>query len=460
MADQSQAGAVDDDAPFPRPARAWGAVAVLAVVTVFAFLDRQLIYLMVDPMRKTLGVTDTQISLIQGLAFVLFFTLVGLPLGRMADRFNRRNLIIVGVLLWSLMTMLCGLAHDFWSLFAARSGVGIGEAILAPAAYSMVSDYFAPTQRGRAIGVISMCSGVGAGLSFMAGSAILRHIPGDSTVHIPVFGAVLGWQLVFILAGLPGAVVSLLLFLVREPQRRELATSDYKHTNVWPLLRRHWSAHWRAFVAVYGAAGFLALMSYAISGWTIAYFIRHFGMSASVVGAIVGATVIFSGLIQGPASGFVGDMFAKWRLGGRILIFPVLCLVALPFSIAWPLATTPMLALTLLVLANTIGNTALLTGPALVQELAPNEIRGLLLAGLATFQGIIGAGLGPTSVALVTDFVFHDDTKLGFSIMAIAVPSYVMAALLAGFGARSYARCRADVLALTSHHPIDLATAR
>src|SRR5690606_31508962 len=240
---QTQAAAGE---PWPRPAVAWYAVVILVIAFVFSFIDRIIIAMLVDPLKQDLGLSDTQLGILQGLAFAVFYAVVGLPIGRWADRYSRRMIIASGIFLWSIMTAVCGLARNFWELFLARVGVGVGEAALSPAAYSMIADYFPKEKLGRAVGVYQAGAFFGAGLSFLVGGLIIQAVAKAGDISLPLVGAVRPWQVVFFVVGLPGVLVALLMFTVREPARRgQLAV----HAAGIPLgtVVRYALSRWRVF---------------------------------------------------------------------------------------------------------------------------------------------------------------------------------------------------------------------
>ena len=198
----------------------WMVVAILMIAYVFSFVDRQILNLLVGPIRRDLGISDTQMSLLMGFSFAIFYTILGIPLGRLADRVSRRGLITTGVLVWSAMTALCGFAYSYWQLFLCRIGVGVGEATLSPAAYSMIADYFPPERRATAISVYSMGIFLGSGLAFLLGGLVIKFAVAQGTMALPLIGEVRPWQLVFFVLGGSGIVFSLAFLLVREPPRQ------------------------------------------------------------------------------------------------------------------------------------------------------------------------------------------------------------------------------------------------
>ena len=180
----------DSEPPWPNPIYAWYVVGVLMLAYTNSFIDRQILYLLFEPIRNDIGISDTQISLLAGLAFSVFYTVMGIPLARLADQSNRKAIITVGVASWSLMTALCGAAQNFWQLFLARIGVGVGEATLSPAAFSIISDYFPKNRIARAFSVYSMGVYFGAGLAMMIGGLVIKMVSASPTVVLPLVGEV------------------------------------------------------------------------------------------------------------------------------------------------------------------------------------------------------------------------------------------------------------------------------
>jgi MFS family permease len=192
----------------PRALRyAWYVVGVLMLVYVFSFLDRQIFSLIVGPLRRDLHISDTQVSLLQGFSFAVFYTFFGIPIGRLADVYNRRTIIVAGLLLWSAFTAGCGLAGTFLGLLLLRMGVGVGEAALSPAAYSLITDYFPARRLATAISVYSMGIYIGSGLSFLLGGIAVRYATTQEMWTLPIVGAMRPWQLIFFIVGLPGLLL-------------------------------------------------------------------------------------------------------------------------------------------------------------------------------------------------------------------------------------------------------------
>src|SRR5208282_5227953 len=210
----------ESDQSYPSTRWVWYTVAILLCAYIFSFIDRQILNLLVAPVRRDLRISDTEMSLLIGFSFALFYSVLGLPFGRLADSANRPRLIFAGMLTWSLMTGGCGLVNSYWQLFLLRMGVGIGEATLSPAAYSMISDSFPPDKRSVPFGVYTMATYVGGGFAFLFGGLLLRSFGTREIFHLPLLGAVRPWQTLFLLLGVSGILFVLVLLTLRDPSRK------------------------------------------------------------------------------------------------------------------------------------------------------------------------------------------------------------------------------------------------
>src|SRR5271154_1457585 len=245
MAAQSSAAEAagnGDSSPYPSSFSAWYSVAVLMLMYIFSFIDRTTISLLVEPMKRDLHISDTQIGMLQGLAFALLYPFLGLPIARLSDRHSRRAIIAGGVFVWSIMATLCGLARSAVQLFMARVGVGVGEAALSPAAYSIITDSFPRSKLGGAFGVYNIGIPIGAGTALLLGGIVVGAVShAGANYTLPLFGPVHAWQIVFIVTGAPGVVLPLLLLTFREPARRGLlrtkSAGDSRAASSKPPLR-------------------------------------------------------------------------------------------------------------------------------------------------------------------------------------------------------------------------------
>lgn len=436
----------------PSPARAHLTLAVLTLAYVFSFLDRIVINLLVEPMRRDLGLSDLQISLLMGTSFAIFYTLCGLPLGWMADRCDRRKLIATGVAVWSLMTVACGFVRGYGGLFIARLGVGAGEATLTPAAHSMIADLFPRERLGRAMSVYALGIYVGSGLALLLGALAIRLAEQRSRWVLPLVGEVFPWQMVFVFVGLPGLLVALAVLALREPPRRDAAAPmHWRETLAWLRSERGFMTHHLL------GFGLLSLVAYASAAWIPTAFVRSFGFSAVQAALLLGGmTVVFSvaGCVAG---GLWSDRLARGagprarlRVGVWAGIGLALSCVALAAAPGATLAAAALVPLCVFVALPFGAATAVLA------EVAPPRLRGQASALYLFAVSVIGIGLGPTAVAFVTERVFGEPAAVRQAIAVVCAAAGLGAALLlhrAGrLGSASAALRLVPATAAQDHH--------
>lgn len=430
-------------APYPSLGYAAWVIGVLFLVTLFSQLDRQLPALLVRPIRDHFQISDTAFSLLQGYAFSICYTLTGLPLGRLVDRAVRRNLIFWGLLFWSLMTALSGLADSYTVLFLARMGVGVGEAVLAPAAYSIIADYVAPARRGRALAFYYTSLAVGSGASMLLGGWLLGAIPPQG-MALPLLGTMPAWRICFLAAAAPGLLLGALLFSIREPVRRELGVQAERCSvgQVAAFLRQHRATFGR--LLTYPAL--LAVIGYGMLSWAPALFDRRFGMPASRAGMVLGIIIAVAGLGGTLLGGYLSDRWLRMRVpAARFRVALAGTVVCAPTAVLWPLAGDAGTAFALLgcaVFGLSISQSA---APACIQEVCPNNMRGQAVSVYLLIAGLLGIGLGPTLVALVSDHILRDDGKLHWAISATVLPTALAAIWLCWSGLRPFEATRSLV---------------
>ena len=303
---------VEEDA-FPKPGYAWYVVGVLTLVYIFSFIDRQILNLLVRPIRRDLGITDFQMSLLMGFTFALFYTFFGIPLGRLADSRSRRTIIAAGFTVWSMMTAACGLAKNFLQMLLLRMGVGVGEAALSPAAYSIITDYFPPKRRATAISVYSMGIYIGSGIAFIVGGIVAGVASAQETWYLPLVGATRPWQVVFFIVGLPGVLLALLMYTVREPVRRgiRLRQTSYGKTSVARVPLRdvigYLGRNWTTFLCHNVGFALLSFSSYGSSAWIPTFFVRNHGWTESRAGQVYGWIIAIASTLGVVAGGRLAD---------------------------------------------------------------------------------------------------------------------------------------------------------
>ena len=423
---------------------------VLVLAYLLAFVDRQLLYLLVGPIREDLDIGDFQFSLISGWAFALFYTLMGIPIGRLADIGNRRNIIAVGVALWSLMTALCGLAKNFTLLFLARVGVGVGEAALSPPAYSLLSDYFTARQLPRAMAVFTLGISMGGGVAYLIGGAVVGWVSELSSVSLPLVGSLRPWQLAFVVIGICGLPMALLVLTIAEPVRLFGGHSNQTQQTepFFSLLKTTWQTR-QDYAAILFVVPLLSVVGYAFLSWYPEFLIRSFSMPRSQAGYIVGWLYLIagsSGTLGGAwLAGFMarcGYLDANVRLIAVVAtLLPIPAVLTVQLSLPW--LSIFFGGITILLLSSYFG-----VALAALQLITPNRSRASLSALLLLANNLLGLGIGTSLVAALTEFGFGYDRALGHSIAIVAAVFSTVAAYtawrslngyrtaLAGFDAR------------------------
>lgn len=411
---------------WPHSGWAWFAVAALMVAYTSSFIDRQILTLLVQPIRADLTITDTQFSLLAGIAFSLFYTVMGVPLARLADRGSRRWIIFWGIVVWSVMTVACGLANSFWALFAARIGVGIGEAALSPAAYSMISDYFPPRQRARALAVYSMAPYLGAGLALMIGGAVIDIIAQAGAMKLPFVGELAPWQQTFVLVGAPGLLIAALFVVVREPPRQGVVKSGVQAGVLGYMWSRKSTFYMLIFAfSIFGMAG----ISYL--AWAPAVLIRQHGMTPAEVGFAYGLVLLAAATPGVLVGGWLTDMFAgKGRTDAPVRVAILALVASIPFAIAMPLMPDRDQALAALAGFSFFAGVMNSLPATSLQAVAPNQLRAQITAIYFLIGNLISLGLGPTVVAAISDNWLGGDQRIGLSLAIVSGATITVAALM------------------------------
>lgn len=387
---------------------AWYVVFVLMICYTLSFIDRQILSLLVAPIKQDLGISDARIGLLQGLAFAVFYTLLGLPLGRIADRRSRRNLIAVGVFFWSLMTAVCSFASSFGSLFLARMGVGVGEATLGPAAFSLISDYFPKERLGKALSVYSAGIFIGAGMANIVGGTVSQAAIKMPPVSLPILGTIAPWRLTFLIVAIPGLLVGLLVYSVREPLRRNLLRGADGQISQLGLREvfGHLMLRWRSVVGVSMGLSAQAMCNYAVQAWAPTFFIRVFGWNLRQTGIVLGVMILTAGCIGMYVGGTLCDRWqrkgiseAPLKVGvvGTLSAGLFFCLAMSIQEVAW---TVTMLVPALFFLAMPVGSSY-----AALQLIFPNQLRGQVSALLLFTINIGGLIMGPWLVGILNDLM-------------------------------------------------------
>lgn len=429
----------NDKTEYPSPSVAWFAIFVLMLAYAFSFIDRLVLSLLVEPIKADLGLSDVKISLLQGLSFALFYTIAGIPVGRMVDAGRRTNIIAVGVTLWCFMTALCGFAQKFWQLFLTRAGVGVGEAALAPAAYSLISDLFPAKRRGLALGIFSAGTSIGAGLAMIIGGFAIQQITAAGTHHVPFIGELEPWRVTFIYVGLPGLIVALLIKFVPEPARKFKAGEGAVGSIPLREVLAHYRANGRTIFFHHGAQSFAAMGSYGIMAWVPAMLIRNQGWSVGEVGNAVGGSILVAGTLGVIGGGWLGDRFENMgRRAGRMEAAFISMAVGAVGAGLYPLQETTFGFIACFMLTILGGFMCIGCSAAALLEIMPNRMRGQATAIYFFVISLAGIGSGPTIVAMFTDYVFGDPAAVRWSLLIAPTAAYVISATFFWLGRKPY----------------------
>lgn len=418
---------------------AWYTVGVLTVCYTLSFIDRQIFGLLVGPIKAEFGVSDTQIGLLGGFAFSVFYSLLSLPLGRLVDRYSRRTIIGLGVFFWSLMTAACAVAPGFAGLFLARMGVGVGEAPLAPAATSMISDSFPNERLGSAMSAYGVGIYLGSGLALLLGGAVIAAVTQTPTLVVPIFGEIASWRATFMVVGLPGLVIALWAYSLREPTRKNAVLSeDGRHAQLSiAATMAEVAKRWQPVAGIALGLLFLSIALYGFMLWTPATLQRSFNWAPRSTGLVMGLVVLIGGSVGMLLGGRLSDQGlrrgsrdAALRTAAYSSLAGCLVFAALAIASANDIATVAVFAIGILLIAMPAGSCY-----AAVPMVFPNQVRGQVMALILFIANFGGLTLGPLLPGVLNDYVFHRDSALGLSLgITLAVST--------GLGALAFAWAR------------------
>ncbi len=414
----------------PRLGYAWYVVFALTAIYMLSFVDRQILSLLVGPMKRDLHISDTRVGLLQGLAFGIFYTFMGLPLGRIADRSNRRNLIAAGIVLWSFFTSACSMARSFGSLFLARMGVGVGEASLSACAYSLISDYFPKERLGRAISVYYMGIFFGSSLALLVGGMTVDALSRTPLITVPLLGTMASWRITFLIVGLPGILFAMLAYTIREPLRRDLLrAADGQATRLGVReTAAQMRLRWKSLLGVSIGAVFQSACTYALISWAPTYFLRVHGWTPGQSGRALAVILLTFGCGGMYAGGSLSDRWQRkgiaegplrvgvWCGLGTMLLLPAALLMP---NVWWTLA---LLAPGIFFDALPMGTSA-----ASLQQIFPNQVRGQMSALFLFILNLGGLTIGPLMPGLLNDRLFHNEKMIGASLaLTIGISAVLM----------------------------------
>jgi MFS family permease len=397
---------------YPAPIVAWSMVILLTLAYILSFVDRFILSLLVEPIKADLDLTDTQIGLLLGPAFALFYATMGLPFGWLADKKRRTWIVAFGIALWSLATAFSGLAKNFWQMFTARMSVGVGEATLSPCAMSMIADSFPPDSRGKPIAVYSTAMSLGAATASFVGAAILTWAKSGEQIELPVLGIVAPWQFAFLVVGLPGVLLSAIFFVMREPPRREVIPisgeiSDQSGTFIETV--RYVGQRWAAFLGFFSIFSLMTIVAYS-QGWMAATFSRTWGWAPEDYALVNAFILIGVAPITINIAGWISDkQTAKGKMDTPLVLAMIGVLIMVPSGVAISLMPSGEIAFVMSAI-NTVGIAMIsAVGVTALLNITPSTMRGQIVALYYMCMSIAGLMLGPTSVGLLSDYVFGAD---------------------------------------------------
>lgn len=420
------------------PARSWWAIFIFMIALMFNYLDRQLMTLLITPIKADFDLSDTQISLLIGFAFVLFYVLAGIPIARFIDRGPRKWIVASAIAFWSLMTIACGLARNYWQLLIARMLVGVGESCNAPGTYSMTSDIFSREKLARPMSVIGIGQVAGSGMALLVGGWLIVWLTSIGPQDVPLLGTLKPWQMTFVIVGLPGVLWALLFVAtVPEPPRRE--TAGATAPGFGETVGHLWSSR-AAFAPMFLANGIKAMLSFGVTVWSPVFFERKFGYAPGEPGPTLGLIA----LVVSPIGLLLGGWLAERMAAGgrkdasmRMVFYVTIPLI--PVAVLFPLVDEAWLAFALVGGSLFLGSMGSGPANAAIQSITPGRMRGTTTAIYIAIYNVIGYGLGPLLVGWFNDNVFGE-AGIASSMVVLALIAGPLGLLFAWLSLKPYLR--------------------
>ncbi len=417
----------------------WYVVYLLLLIFILSYLDRYILTLLIEPIKKSMDLSDFQVGLLLGPAFSLFHVLVGIPLGWYADRANRKFLLIAGIVIWCAMTVGSGLVNTFILLLIFRLGLGIGEAVVSPGAVSIISDYFDRKERARAISLFMAGPYLGAGLAFLGGGMVVRWLETLGPLHFPFVGEMEPWHMAFLLVGAPGFLFAALMLTVREPERREKIAPTQGFGGAFSYILKRWRGFGALFI---GSSCNFAISTLAF--WNIPLFQRIWGWNVAEIGAVTGIFYFTAGPIGTALAVWAQRKFAQHHVDGSMRVLILGLWIGVPASALYPVMPSAELAVILMFIAFIGKSVATAGGPSSMALITPGEIRGQSLAIYNTVIALIGPLFGPPLVGWAID-MSGDPKSIGIMLFGYVSLIGIPSILLVWLGLKHY---RTEVQAL------------
>ena len=414
---------------YPAKKYSYSAVAILTLAQIFAFIDRQIPSMLVEPIKQDFNLTDSQIALLGGAAFSIFYAIMALPIGYAVDRYQRTKVLGTGIFLWSLMTALAGLANSFGKLFGARIGVAVGEAVMAPTSVSLVSDSFPENKQGKPMGIITAGVYIGIGITLLGGGFLIDYLTSIGGITLPLIGYLKPWQATFMIVGIPGLVLAIAAFYLKEPQRLEeqIDTQLKDRKNVFLHLKEHR----KTLIPMFGGLIFMALIFYSFSFWAPTMMIRTFDISLTEVGFVLGMITIISSITGTIVAGSAVDYLRNKNYSDApVRAAMIAVILALPPIISLSFVQNELGAWICIALYLLFISSFAPLGLLAISGVSTGNVKGQTAAIHAFLMMAFGLSLGPQLTAFFTDFVFVDPNLLINSISLTGLIVLPISALL------------------------------
>jgi MFS family permease len=420
---------------WPSPRQAWTAMGVLALVRMSAQLDLTILSLLVEPIKKDMGLSDGQIGLLLGLAFAVFYLGLGVPLSKLVDSYSRKTILAVGVAFWSLSTAMSGLASNFVQLFFCRAAVGAGESVNGPATFSMIADMFPRERLARAIAVLNMGSVAGTAVAMIFSAFVIHWLETIEMPSFPIIGTPRPWQAVFFIIGLPGLFFALMMYALPEPRRQG---GPVKAESFGGILR-FMKANWRLFAPLFVALLVSGIESGGAGMWRPAFLTRTYGWSPAQVALVSGIVSLVTGVAGVFLGSFLSEYLAKKHDNANLRVVLTGWIIATPCMVAYPLVDNPWVSVTISGIASLAALMGAPTQNAALQSVVPGHMRGQITAlYLLTFT-LAGSGIGPSFIAAITEYVVGDEAGLRYALSGSAAVMMPLAIIIMICGLKPYA---------------------
>lgn len=421
----------------PGPLSAWTTVATLTTLYCFGSLDRQMMSLLVEPIKADLGFSDMQIGVLQGAAFALFFVFTSLPVGWMVDRFSRRLVIFWGTMCWSAAAMASGLSQNFAQMFAARAAVGAGEATLQPSAFAILADIFPPAKLALPLSIFVIGANIGSGLSLVLGGAVIDWAAQGSFKALPFLSTLAPWQIAFVLTGLPSLGLAFLVFLIPEARRSKPGPVRPADEANFSALARRYRQHARFYVGHHGAFTMCMAFFIGLLAWNPAFMSRTFAWDAGRIGMWLGLSQMGTAIIALSFHGWMVDrLFKRGMRDAHLRYFLIMAplagvICALAYQVADPWLMLMLFNLGLFCLMGYPG-----IGAAALQIATPSDMRGKASAVYLIALNLLGALSGPLIVAAITDYGYGDERAIGSAMSIFCMLAMMLCTLFVAIGMR------------------------